>query len=116
MWTVVFSRIFDDWLHEQEEGLQEKILADLVRLKTYGPALSRPYADTVKGSRYKKMKELRIQYSGKPIRAFFAFDPVRRAIVLCAADKSNDKQFYNKMINIADDEYSFHLSQLEDSK
>ena len=42
------------------------------------------------------MKELRIQYAGRPIRAFFAFDPVRQAIVLCAGDKSNDKAFYEK--------------------
>ena len=39
------------------------------------------------------MKELRIQEKGCPIRAFFAFDPERKAIILCAGDKSNDKTF-----------------------
>jgi hypothetical protein len=76
----------------------------------YGPKLSRPYADTVKGSKFKNMKELRIQYSGRPIRAFFAFDPERQAIVLCAGDKSGDKRFYETMIRVADDEFSTHLA------
>ena len=101
---------------EQDEGLQGKVLADLLNLQNYGPRLSRPYADTVKGSRYNSMKELRIQYAGRPIRAFFAFDPVRQAIVLCVGDKSNDKAFCEKMISIADAEFSLHLTSLEATK
>lgn len=83
-WIVVFSPLFEEWFLEQDGGLQEKVLADLLRLESFGPSLSRPYADTVHGSRHKNMKELRIQYLGIPVRAFFAFDPLRRAIVpLC---------------------------------
>lgn len=113
MWTVLFSQRFDDWLNEQEDALQEKVLADLKNLQVYGPELPRPYADTVKGSRYKNMKELRVQFSGRPIRAFYAFDPIRRAIVLCAGDKSNDKRFYKKLVRIAEDEFAAHLNTLE---
>ena len=113
MWMVLFSQRFDDWLNEQEDALQEKVLADLIKLQVYGPELPRPYADTVKGSRYKNMKELRVQFSGRPIRAFYAFDPIRRAIVLCAGDKSNDKRFYKKLVRIAEDEFAAHLNTLE---
>jgi hypothetical protein len=113
---VLLGSIFEEWLQEQETGLQEKVLADLINLQTYGPALSRPYADTVKGSRHNNMKELRIQYAGCPVRAFFAFDPLRQAIVLCAGDKTNDKKFYEKLIRIADDEFSAHLATLEAKK
>lgn len=113
MWTVLLGKVFEVWLQDQEEGVQEKVLADLVNLQTYGPSLSRPYADTVKGSRHNNMKELRIQYYGRPIRAFFAFDTVRQAIVLCAGDKSNDKKFYERLIRIADDEFSAHLATME---
>lgn len=116
MWTIRFGKVFEQWLFEQEEGLQDKVLADLLNLQHYGPRLPRPYADTVKGSRYKHMKELRIQYAGRPVRAFFAFDPVRQAIVLCAGDKSNDKTFYEKMIRIADAEFSLHLTSQEAAK
>lgn len=113
-WIVVFSSVFEAWFLEQNEGLQEKILADLLRLQSFCPSLSRPYADTLYGSRYNNMKELRIQYSGSPVRAFFAFDPLRRAIVLCAGNKANDKRFYEKMVQLADETYSEHLSRLED--
>ncbi|MCY2495219.1 type II toxin-antitoxin system RelE/ParE family toxin [Klebsiella pneumoniae] len=113
MWTVLFSQRFDDWLSEQDDALQEKVLADLGKLQVYGPELPRPYADTLKGSRYNNMKELRIQFSGQPIRAFYAFDPIRRAIVLCAGDKSNDKRFYEKLIRSAEDEFAAHLQNLE---
>lgn len=113
MWTVLLSPRFESWLSEQEEALQEKMLAELGKLKVYGPDLPRPYADTLKGSQYRNMKELRVQFSGKPIRAFYAFDPVRQAIVLCAADKSHDKRFYIRMIRIADDEFSAWLAEQE---
>nr|WP_276205691.1 type II toxin-antitoxin system RelE/ParE family toxin [Enterobacter kobei] len=70
MWMVLFGKVFELWLPEQEEGLQEKVLAAMLNLQNYGPHL--PYADTVKGSQYKNMKELGIQYAGRPIRALFA--------------------------------------------
>lgn len=113
MWTVLLSQRFEIWLSEQEQALQEKMLADLGKLKVYGPDLPRPYADTLKGSRYRNMKELRVQFSGKPIRAFYAFDPIRQAIVLFAGDKTQNKHFYNRMIRIADDEFSAWLAEQE---
>lgn len=53
-----------------------------------------------------------MQHGGQPVRAFYAFDPVRRAIVLCAGDKTSDKQFYERMIATADDEFSRHLKEM----
>lgn len=90
------------------------VLASLLVLRERGPLLSRPYADTVNGSRYRNMKELRVQSQGNPIRAFFAFDPKRHGIVLCAGDKSKDeKRFYETMIAIADAEFEQHLATLD---
>jgi len=113
MWTILLGAHFEQWLNAQDEGLQEKVLAALLNLQVYGPRLPRPYADTVKGSQHKNMKELRIQYAGRPVRALFAFDPLRRAIVLCAGDKSNDKRFYDNLIRIADEAFSLHITVLE---
>ncbi|MGV6989091.1 type II toxin-antitoxin system RelE/ParE family toxin [Testudinibacter sp. P80/BLE/0925] len=112
-WKVLVTERFDIWLSEQDESTRESVLSALNNLRTYGHKLSRPYADTLKESRYSNMKELRIQHQGKPLRAFFAFDPLRQAIVLCAGDKSNDKRFYEKMIRIADDEFAAYLMTLE---
>ena len=71
--------------------------------------------DTINASEFKNMKELRIQHRGEPIRAFFAFDPRRLAIVLCAGNKGgNEKRFYKQLIPIADREFSKYLSSLEE--
>lgn len=72
------------------------------------------YADSIEGSKFSNMKELRIQSRGKPLRAFFAFDPGRKAVLLCAGDKTgNEKRFYKVMISLADKEYQLHLNRLE---
>ena len=60
------------------------------------------------------MKELCVQHRGKPLRAFFAFDLLRQAIVLCIADKGGKKRFYTDMLAIADQQYELHLSTLGD--
>ncbi|KAE9530141.1 MULTISPECIES: type II toxin-antitoxin system RelE/ParE family toxin [Testudinibacter] len=112
-WVVITTERFDTWLLAQDEDTQDSVLAYLHLLKNEGHKLSRPYADTIKGSKYANMKELRIQHQGSPLRAFFAFDPLRQAIVLCAGDKSNDKRFYEKMIRIADNEFTNYLKMLE---
>jgi len=61
------------------------------------------------------MKALRVQHSDNPIRSFFAFDPIRRAIVLCAGDKTelNEKRFYLEMRLLSENEYRKHLTNLE---
>ncbi len=70
--------------------------------------------DSIKGSSIANLKELRVQHRGKPIRAFFVFDPIRQAIVLCAGDKTgNEKRFYKEMLPIAEAEYVKHLAKLE---
>lgn len=112
-WVVLFGDCFESWIETLDEKTQDSVYMVIGLLQRYGPFLSRPYADTVKGSKYNNMKELRIQHSGRPIRAFFAFDPMRQAIVLCAGDKSNDKQFYERMIALADDEFTRYLSSLK---
>ncbi|WP_312423199.1 type II toxin-antitoxin system RelE/ParE family toxin [Epilithonimonas sp.] len=112
MWTVLTTDVFNEWLEQQDETTQEKVLAALVVLQSQGPSLGRPLVDTVYGSKYTNMKELRVQHRGKPIRAFFAFDPLRQAIVLCIGDKSGNKRFYTEMLAIADEQYSLHLKSL----
>jgi len=78
---------FDRWFTLLDDSNRACVLAALMVLREKGPGLGRPYADTIKGSAYINMKELRIQSRGGPIRAFFAFDPNRTAIVLCAGNK-----------------------------
>ncbi|WP_434086452.1 type II toxin-antitoxin system RelE/ParE family toxin [Photorhabdus laumondii] len=114
VWTIILTGRFEDWFDEQDISTQKKILADLSVLEVFGPQLGRPVVDSLYGSKFNNMKELKIQCKGRPIRAFFAFDPLRRAIVLCAGDKTgNEKHFYKEMISVADAEYEAHLASLE---
>lgn len=78
-----------------------RIKASIDELRLRGPTLGRPYVDTVKGSRHPNMKELRSM--GGNLRALFAFDRQRRAIVLVGGDKTNNwKGWYRRQIPIAD--------------
>jgi hypothetical protein len=93
--------------------------ADLIedaidQLAAEGPALGRPLADQVKGSRYHNMKELRPPSSGTTeIRMLFAFDPRREAIVLVAGDKAgNWDGWYRQAIPLADQRFAEHLRAL----
>lgn len=85
-WQVETTDVFDEWLSAQDVDTQEKILASLLLLAEYGATLGRPHSDTIKSSKFANMKELRIQVKGDPYRAFYAFDPVRCAIVLCCGN------------------------------
>lgn len=115
MWEVMTTEVFDRWFSRQEESLRESMLATMAVLQKMAPHLGRPWVDTLKGSVLLNMKELRVQHSGAPVRAFFAFDPARRAIILCAGDKSgiNKSRFYRAMIRLAENEYRRHLANLE---
>lgn len=94
MWTIKTTDTFDRWFASLNDTDRVSVLAALLVLREKGPGLSRPYADTVRGSRYSNMKELRIQSRGEPIRAFFAFDPTRTGIVLCAGIRSAMKNVF----------------------
>ncbi|MBI5726134.1 MAG: hypothetical protein HZA50_19395 [Planctomycetes bacterium] len=58
MWEVEFTDEFDLWWDTLSLTEQAAIEAGIQLLERLGPLLSRPYADTVKGSRHSNMKEL----------------------------------------------------------
>jgi hypothetical protein len=64
------------------------------------------------------MKELRPGSTGSSeVRILFAFDPVRRAVLLVAGDKSgNWRGWYDTAIPLADDRHDAHLAELETRK
>ncbi|PTB88773.1 diaminopimelate decarboxylase [Pseudidiomarina aestuarii] len=115
MWEIRTTDTFDEWLDALDDTDRENVVAAMIVLRAKGPMLSRPYADTVNGSAHKNMKELRVQSKGNPIRAFFAFDPSRTGILLCAGEKTGkDKSFYEEMISVADREFKAHLEKLRE--
>ncbi|MGH7253846.1 MAG: type II toxin-antitoxin system RelE/ParE family toxin [Nitrospiraceae bacterium] len=94
------------------KSIKREADATVTLLERFGPALGRPHADTVSGSRHPNMKELRIQHAGRPYRVFYAFDPRRSAILLIGGIKTGDKKFYKKFIPFADRLYDDHIAAL----
>lgn len=113
MWEIRTTDIFDAWFDGLDAVDRENVIAAMMVLRELGPTLPRPYADSVKGSEHKNMKELRVQSRGNPIRALFAFDPKRTGVLLCAGEKvGKEKRFYKELIPVADREFTAHLERL----
>ncbi len=112
MWDVEYTDEWGDWFDSLDDDAQESIAASIALLEVAGPALARPHADTVSGSRYGHMKELRTQHKGEPYRTFFAFDPRRAAILLIGGCKTGDDRFYDRMLPIAERLYGVYLDEL----
>lgn len=115
MWEVKFYPLFEEEFDELSEAVQDELLAELVFLEKMGPQLNRPHVDTLNGSKYGNMKELRFKADNGVWRVAFAFDPKRKAILLVAGDKAGkaEKPFYKQLIKKADERFSDHLKQIK---
>ena len=109
---VEFTDEFGDWWRTLTEAEQEDVTAYVTLLETRDVRLGHPYSSGINGSRHSHMRELRVQSGGRPIRVFYAFDPLRNAILLIGGDKTGDDRFYDVYIPIADRLYDEHLEEL----
>lgn len=118
MWTVSATEDFDRWFAELSEEAQAEVIAKVNLLRSFGPKLARPHADTLNGSKHANMKELRVSTMDQELRIAFAFDPERSAILLVGGDKSgvSQKQFYKRLIVKADKLYDAHLAAIKSDK
>ncbi len=115
---VEFDDAFEAEFLAFAEDVQDALLAVGKLLAEYGPQLGRPHVDTLKGSDYPNMKELRFEGGDGEWRAAFAFDGERRAIILVAGDKSgvSQKRFYRQLIAKADRRFAAHVERLKAAK
>jgi hypothetical protein len=114
-WTVAFHEDFAAEFKEFDRDVKIELRAITLLLADKGPNLGRPWADTLNGSAFPNMKELRFEAVDGAWRAAFAFDPERKAIILVAGDKSgmSPKKFYRRLIDKADRRYRSHLDDLK---
>ena len=63
-WTVLFHQDFEVDFAALPEDVQEELLARLQLLVEFGPTLGRPNVDTLNGSSFPNMKELRFRLDG----------------------------------------------------
>ncbi len=110
-WDVEVTDEFLAWYEALPLADGEAVDAAVTMLEEHGPALGRPLADTLQGSRLTNLKELRPL--GGSIRILFAFDPRRVAILLLGGDKAGQWQsWYEAMIPRAEELYEEYLSEL----
>jgi len=113
-WVVEFYEEFENEFQSMAADVQDEILAKARLLGQFGPQLGRPHVDTLKGSKYENMKELRFDIENEVWRVAFAFDPKRKAVLLTAGDKKgkSEVRFYSKLIKVADARFEQHLSTI----
>ncbi len=113
-WNVAFDAGFAAEFAGFSEPVQDELLSLVGLLRKLGPSLRRPHCDTLNGSKYPNMKELRFTLPDGEWRVAFAFDPERRAILLVGGSKSgtSEKRFYQTLIRVADTRFGRHLETL----
>ncbi len=116
-WVVQFYPDFTAEFAELDQTVQDELMARLLVLEEFGPHLGRPNVDTLKGSSFTNMKELRFNHDGV-WRFAFAFDQQQQGIILCGGNKEGKqkRKFYKALIGIADRRFSDHLKSVKPSK
>lgn len=117
-WTVRFHDEFEPEFDRLPVEVQDEMLAEAGFLELFGPLTGRPHVDTLHGSKYANMKELRFEATNNEWRVAFAFDPKQNAILLIAGGKAgvSEKKFYKALIARADQRFERHLVKLQAAK
>jgi hypothetical protein len=116
-WIVEAAEEFADEFADLPAVVQDELAAMVRLLEQFGPSLKRPHCDTLKGSRFSNIKELRFDAADGAWRVGFAFDPKRRAVLLVAGDKNgvSEKRFYKRFIGAADRRFADHLERMRET-
>ena len=114
-WDVEFEDEFESEFDGFTDTVKTELLARAKVIAKFGPMLGRPNVDTLKGSEYANMKELRFNADDGVWRVAFAFDPKRKAVLLCGGDKEgkDQKRFYKDLIRVADRRFKKHPERLK---
>lgn len=95
---VIATDQFVDWYLSLDERDADAVEFSIGLLEQFGVTLGAPHSSRIRGT---PLHELRIQSGGRPLRAFYAFDPARQAVVLTGGDKTGDDRFYRTKIAAA---------------
>jgi hypothetical protein len=87
-WEVEGTDEFTGWFEALNDDEQVSVGRVVELLAEHGPSLPFPYSSGIATSRHRHMRELRIQYEGRPYRVLYAFDPRRAAILLLGETKA----------------------------
>lgn len=99
---ILVTHSFEQWYETLSVAEQASISRVVGLLEEKGAALAFPFSSSIRGSRF-AMRELRIQHGGEPYRILYAFDPVRRAVLLVGGAKTGvGNRWYSAAIREAE--------------
>ena len=111
LYEVEYTNELESWWDELSARAQDDVSRVVKMFAEQGPQLPYPHSSAVRQSRHGRMRELRIQSGGRPIRVFYAFDPRRTAILLIGGHKT-DSRFYDYYVARAEAIYDQYLNEL----
>ena len=111
MIEVLGTDEFEKWFLDLNESDSMAVARVVGLLEAKGTSLGFPYSSSITGSQH-PLRELRVQSRGRPLRVFYAFDPLRQAVLLLGGDKTGDNRFYVKMIPRAEALWESYLQDL----
>lgn len=112
-WDVEVTDEFREWYLALSRSESDAVGRAVGLLEQYGPALGDPHTSDIVSSRHARMRELKAQHRGRPLRMLYAFDPRRTAIILLGGDKTGDDRWYEVNVPRADRLYDVYLEELQ---
>ncbi len=100
MVEVEGSQEFEAWFLTLAEKDAEAVARVVGLLEEKGVSLGFPYTSDIKD----------------PLRVFYAFDPLRRAVLLLGGDKTGDDRFYETFVPHAERIWTEYLDDLEEKE
>ncbi|MBI5542847.1 MAG: type II toxin-antitoxin system RelE/ParE family toxin [Deltaproteobacteria bacterium] len=96
MVEVIATDEFVEWFDDLRKPEVKAVSRAVDVLEDKGLSLGYPSSSAIEGSKH-PIRELRVQSGGKPIRVFYAFDPMRQAVLLLGGEKG-DSRFYERYV------------------
>jgi hypothetical protein len=110
---IIFTDEFEAWWEGLSEDEQASVTRGVERLEQSGVTLDYPHSTAITQRRF-AIRELRIQHKGRPYRVFYAFDPMRDAVLLIGGDKTGNDRFYDEMVPVADRIWEEYLREMDE--
>jgi hypothetical protein len=114
MVEVEATEEFEAWFLALKDKDAEAVARVVGLLEQKGVALGFPYSSEIKGSQ--ALRELCVQSGGYPLRVFYAFDPLRHAVLLLGGDKTGDDRFYETFARRAEQIWAKYLADLQEEE
>lgn len=111
MVEVVGTSEFEEWFVGLGKADARAVVRGVGLLEAKGLSLGFPYSSALGGSCH-ALRELRVQSQGRPLRIFYAFDPLRQAVLILGGDKTGDDRFYEWAIPKAEAIWEKYLEGL----